>query len=215
MVFGFLHFYIFLYAAFCRMQKKYDFFENGTVHFRIYKPPSGSKPLGGWATVRIYIQNLKGLYIFVIIYMQIKIFTIPFSEETEGFDTTDIEEFCFNKKVISQQSHFFVKGGQPYWTVLVWYDIVVEKSRPELTLENEEHQLYQTLKQWRKNKAQKLGFPVYLIATNAQLVEIIKQKAVTKSALENIKGFGKQKVNKYSDDIIQIIKRFYNNGKGK
>jgi hypothetical protein len=31
--------------------------------------------------------------------MQIKIFTIPFSEETEGFDTTDIEEFCFNKKV--------------------------------------------------------------------------------------------------------------------
>jgi hypothetical protein len=59
--------------------------------------------------------------------MELKIFTIPFDEEMEEFDTKDIENFCFNKKVISQQTHFFIKEGQPYWTVLVWYETVVEK----------------------------------------------------------------------------------------
>ena len=45
------------------------------------------------------MQQYNSIYIYEAIYMQIKIFTISFSDETEGFDTTDIEEFCFNKKV--------------------------------------------------------------------------------------------------------------------
>ena len=57
--------------------------------------------------------------------MQLKIFTLPFDEEIEGFPDEIITEFCRNKKVLRIEPQFFLREGMPFWSVAVHYQIVL------------------------------------------------------------------------------------------
>ncbi len=50
------------------------------------------------------------------------------------------------------------------------------------------------------------GFPVYLIATNRQLTEIVIKRPNTLEGLKMIEGMGEKKVKKYGREILNIIK---------
>ncbi len=145
--------------------------------------------------------------------MPLKIFTIPFNFEKNRFDTMEIDDFCQNKKINHQQASFFEMDGTPYWTILVDYEVLVSKDNVLHKLSKSQKALYMRLKEWRKTKAEELGFPVFLVATNKQLEQMVLQKCTTISALENIKGYGKKKTANYGQEIIAIIKRFYEHGK--
>lgn len=45
--------------------------------------------------------------------MELRIFTLPFDETTEGFPDEIITQFCMNKKVHSVQTQFFLKNNNP------------------------------------------------------------------------------------------------------
>ena len=141
--------------------------------------------------------------------MAIQIFTIPFDFNKNRFNTAEIDDFCQNKKIIHQQASFFELEGIPYWSVFVNYEVVVTKDNIIHNLSKSQRALYMRLKAWRKQKAQEKGFPSFIIATNVQLEQMIKQKCFTLSALENIKGYGKKKVASYGNELIEIIKKFY------
>lgn len=51
--------------------------------------------------------------------MEVRIFTLPFDEISQGFPDEIIAEFCLNKKVHSIQTQFFLNEGHPYWSVAV------------------------------------------------------------------------------------------------
>lgn len=142
--------------------------------------------------------------------MQVKIFTLPFDEKTEGFDDELIRDFCLNKRVHRIETHFFRQEGRAYWSVAVHYDVVditkVEKVRD---LDESQQLLYERLRTWRREAGTKAGIPVYLIATNAQLVQMIKMPIRTLDGFKTIKGFGKSHVSKYGRTILGLIKAFY------
>ena len=64
-----------------------------------------------------------------------------------------------------------------------------------------------------KQKAEIMGFPVFLVGTNKQLEQMILKKCVTLSSLENIKGYGKKKVAAHGQEIIDLIQKFYEHSK--
>lgn len=68
--------------------------------------------------------------------------------------------------------------------------------------------LYDALKQWRANEADRLGVKRYFVATNKQLKEISIAKPITKSGLLACHGIGENFVERYGDSIIAIIKEF-------
>ena len=68
---------------------------------------------------------------------------------------------------------------------------------------NEE--LYQTLKRWRDIICNDTGQPVYLIAAHDTLKEICTYLPKTKRELMLIKGFGKAKVDKYGEEIVDAV----------
>ena len=142
--------------------------------------------------------------------MKIKILTIPFDDNSEGFNDEPVNKFCLNKRVHKIETEFFYGNNKIYWTVAVIYDEVVKPSEKiKEPLSNSQKLLLKRLKEWRKQKAQKEGFPVFLVTNNAQLEQIIKEKCVTLEHLKTIKGIGKSKIDKYGKEITEIVKNFY------
>ena len=141
--------------------------------------------------------------------MELRIFTLPFDENIEGFPDEIITQFCLNKKVHSVQTQFFLKNNNPYWSVAIQYETILKGEERIKALDEAQQLLYKRLRAWRKEKGMKVGYPVYLIATNAQLTDMILLKCRTLESLKQVKGFGKKRIEKYGKSFIQIINHFY------
>lgn len=140
-----------------------------------------------------------------------KILTIPFDRGAKGFDEEALENFVLNKAVRSYKAEFFRDGNDFYWTVLMEYDPLVKAARKSETegLDESRKMLFERLKAWRKERAEKDGVPVYIVGTNKQLIEMVKNAPRTLEALKAIKGFGKGKTTKYGKEITDIITAFF------
>lgn len=141
--------------------------------------------------------------------MELRIFTLPFDEVSEGFPDEIIAQFCLNKKIHHMQTHFFQQDGRHFWSVAIQYEVVLKGEDKIRALDDEQKLLFNRLKVWRKEQGSKIGIPAYLVATNAQFLLMVKFKCKTLESLKNIKGFGKKRIEKYGRSIIAIIKDFY------
>jgi superfamily II DNA helicase RecQ len=141
--------------------------------------------------------------------MDLRIFTLPFDPILEGFPDELVGEFCLNKRVYKMESQFFLQEGRAYWSVAVHYEILDKGQEKARDLDEYQKLLYERLREWRKETAHKEGVPVYLIATNQHLVELIRGKVQTLEAMKSIKGFGKGKIERYGRNLLGKIKAFY------
>jgi superfamily II DNA helicase RecQ len=151
--------------------------------------------------------------------MQAKIFTIPFHIEKERFATEEFDAFCASKRVLKYQSCFFQLGERPCWTVFVTYELLEGGTEPKKASRKIAHDfteaeqtLMKVLRAWRKETAEQKGLPAYLVATNKQFVEMIRRRTITLTALGEIDGYGKKRLEAYGKDIIKIIKDFFGDG---
>jgi len=77
--------------------------------------------------------------------------------------------------------------------------VVTDLSNPEL---------YDTLKRWRDMVVEESGLPIYMVANQASLKEICTYLPLNKKDLQHIHGFGKAKVEKYGDDILEAVESY-------
>jgi len=140
----------------------------------------------------------------------IEIITIKFDRDKELFQSDEFKKFILNKKINSYKAEFFQDGANSYWSMFVDYEVVIDekKSDDKNKLNEADALLFTRLKEWRKLKADEKGFPVYLIATNNQLLKMIENKTVTLEGLKNIQGFGQKRIENYGKEINGIIKDF-------
>ena len=150
--------------------------------------------------------------------MPIRIFTIPFNEETQTFHDDLVQQFCVNKRVHKIDTRFFMRNNQPFWTVAIHYGAILSEEKMgqaggpagvEFGLDEQQKVLLLRLKEWRRGVADEAGFPVYLIATNLQLAGMIKNKCTTLESLKLVKGFGKARIEKYGKALTALVKTFY------
>ena len=143
----------------------------------------------------------------------IKIFTIPFSKVHETFFDDHLNQFLLDKNINTLKAEFFKSREDFYWTILVDCSPVMgtkSKEKPKPKLDERDELLLKRLKEWRKQRADKDGIPVFIIATNAQLMAVIQLKPGSKDALKEVNGYGKKKIEKYGDDILKIVNGFLN-----
>jgi superfamily II DNA helicase RecQ len=143
--------------------------------------------------------------------MPIRIFTIPFDTDKELFHDEQLVEFLLNKRILRLHPEFFQKDGSVYWTVFVEYETVIggDKDAGIERLNEPQKLLFKRLREWRKNKSEKEGVPVFIIATNKQLAEVVLKAPSTLASLREIHGFGKKKIERYGNEVTGIIKAFY------
>ncbi|MGM9741161.1 MAG: HRDC domain-containing protein, partial [Candidatus Cryptobacteroides sp.] len=65
--------------------------------------------------------------------------------------------------------------------------------------------LIKTLKAWRKMKYEELHVPAFMVMHQKVLVQIAEERPANKEELMQISGFGKQKWDKYGQEILDII----------
>ena len=69
-------------------------------------------------------------------------------------------------------------------------------------------ELYNTLKRWRDVTVSEENVAIYMVANQATLKEIATYLPLTKKDLLQISGFGKAKVDKYGDDVIEAVEAY-------
>jgi superfamily II DNA helicase RecQ len=142
--------------------------------------------------------------------MAIRMFAIPFDSHQEVFHDDDLQKFLLNKQVRTIQSEFFRQHDRAYWAIYIEYDAVLKDAAQEAdTFDEPQRLLFKRFREWRREKAEQQGFPVFLIATNRELRDLVTQAPRSVQALQQIRGFGKKKVERYGQEILELIRAFY------
>ncbi|MBZ0150811.1 MAG: HRDC domain-containing protein, partial [Planctomycetes bacterium] len=79
----------------------------------------------------------------------------------------------------------------------------VGELRAELT--EEQRALFDRVRSWRSRTAHQEGAPPYVILTNRQLVEIVRQRPDSKAGIGRIDGLGDKKVARYGGAILTLL----------
>lgn len=66
--------------------------------------------------------------------------------------------------------------------------------------------LFNRLKEWRKQIAQKNKVPAYVIFHDTTLTQIAQEQPMSLKNLGDIQGFGKVKIDRFGEDIISMVK---------
>lgn len=69
-------------------------------------------------------------------------------------------------------------------------------------------ELYSNLKEWRKETAEELEVPVFMILHQKHILELLKKMPQTLEELVTIKGFGKTKTKNFGNEILEIISEY-------
>ncbi len=152
---------------------------SGEKHFILYNPPMVNRELG---IRRSVIKEARGI----------------------------ARKFLLNKRINALRPEFFQAHGKTYWSLFVDYEVVSPASDKDTSDLNEPQQLlYQRLREWRKEKGEKEKIPVFIIATNDQLRQLVKRAPRNPDALRQVRGFGKKKTQRYGPELVELITAFY------
>jgi superfamily II DNA helicase RecQ len=150
--------------------------------------------------------------------MKVKLFQLRMDAAHLDVDQESLNQFM-EQVTIKKTATQFVPGEPDYWSVIVYYENEKPKKpaykepeklsfEPDVELTAEEREIISALKQWRKDKANALNVPDYIICHNAELNSLAKLKPRTMADLSNIKGFGDTKIAKHGDEIISVLNAF-------
>jgi superfamily II DNA helicase RecQ len=133
--------------------------------------------------------------------MPFEFFQIPTA--TPGAVADTLNQFLKTHRIINVEKHFFTDGMTGYWSFCIaWMDQPVRSEKPKgaakidykEVLTAPQFAVYSQLREVRKQLAERDGVPVYAVATNEQLAQMVRQPARSLTALQKVAGFGKAKV---------------------
>lgn len=75
-------------------------------------------------------------------------------------------------------------------------------------MDGEQQILFERLKRWRNEQAKEENVPGYLVFSNATLARVAHNYPDTLDSLAKIKGIGEVKMNRYSDNLLDIVTAF-------
>lgn len=78
----------------------------------------------------------------------------------------------------------------------------------ENTANYENLPLYKALKQYRYEKSKAENIKAYYVFKNDELIEIIKLMPTVPEQLKSIRGFGEGKIQKYGNEIVNIVNKY-------
>jgi ATP-dependent DNA helicase RecQ len=160
--------------------------------------------------------------------MRVKVVTLRYAPSLGGFDERPLAEFVRDKEVLAVREHFFTLHDLPHLACLITYqdptvlpsgderrrpaaDRSKARSRPGSLddalagLSAEDRNLFGTLREWRAARARKEGVPPYVLFTNRELLEILRVRPQTPSALQAVEGVGAAKVERYGKALLERL----------
>lgn len=143
--------------------------------------------------------------------MKVKILKVRITDKFQNMDEAVLNDYLERYEIIDLNTQL-VQGDVNFWSVFINYEEKQIKStsnkanvNAEELLSEEEAVIYDKMKNWRAEKARESQLPPYIIFHNAHLVAIAKHKPSNFEDLENVKGLGKSKIEKFGVEIIEVL----------
>lgn len=92
--------------------------------------------------------------------------------------------------------------------VLVDEEVIASEAVENEQVADNASDLYEEIRKYRYNKSKEEGNKPYFLFNNNTLDLLVKEKPRTKEELLKVQGFGQVKVDKYGDDLLEIINKF-------
>ncbi len=150
--------------------------------------------------------------------MQIRLFTIPLGNAES--DTEELNHFLRSHRVVDVGKQLVTAQATPCWTFCVTY--MDGAASPEKTAPGkeggkrervdyrdvlEEHVFarFAVMRKVRKEMADRLALPPYVILTDAEMAEGAKLDPLTPQGMAKVDGIGKGKMEKYGMEFIEKL----------
>lgn len=144
--------------------------------------------------------------------MKLCVLTFTYDGENRRFDCPELSAFLAENRVKSIYPEFVSHEGELIWAVLVTYEarergIKGERRsmRPEAVLNEQQLEVYNTLRRWRNEKAKEIGKPAYVLFTNDIAVRIVKGMPKTLADLEKVPGMGKARMEELGKEVLGVL----------
>ncbi len=148
--------------------------------------------------------------------MNVKVFTLHPNPDTGRFDDSELQEFLEERELLSVSEHFYVHEGRPTLALLLtWRPLPVPRATdaehtkprrdPAADLADDERPVYDALRRWRNERAKRDGRPAYIYLTNAQLVDVTRQRPASLAELMRIQGIGDGKAGDFGAELIALL----------
>ena len=142
--------------------------------------------------------------------MQVSVFSIRIDPAFLELDQKKLNEFL-KTVTFKKSSTQLIESGQFHWSVIIHYENEAQ-NKPEQferksydDLQPKDKQIYGYLNQWRNEKSEQLNQKKFMICHNSELIDLAQYKPSNLDELQQIKGFGKQKADKFGEDILAIL----------
>ena len=143
--------------------------------------------------------------------MNFKVFNIRLTKAFCQEDQARMNAFLDSVEVKLTSANFVTTGSTDYWSAVIFYSPkVTRKTQPESIsskeeLSTDEHKIFNALRLWQKDLAQKNDWPSYSICHNSHLMAVAKSKPQSLVELGQVFGFGKARTEKYGEDILAVL----------
>ena len=143
--------------------------------------------------------------------MKCKIFNIRLQKENFTSDESKVNDFIENIK-INHINTFLVQASTNFCSIIIFYEDKKEEELkseiPDRPLTEEEETIFSNFKRWRNFKFLEEGNPLFAIAHNRMLKQMILLPINKIDDFQQIKGFGEKRTKKCGEDILEIIQQF-------
>jgi superfamily II DNA helicase RecQ len=148
-----------------------------------------------------------------------RIFIMAFAffrvSSSDSESANELNRFLAGNSVIRVERHFHAEQSEGYWSFCVEYrprqkPVSARKGERERidykeTLTPAEFEVYDKLRDVRKEISERDGLPLYAVATNEQLAEISKRRVTAKAGLREIVDFGAARIRKYGIEFLRVM----------
>lgn len=143
--------------------------------------------------------------------MNIKVFNIRLAKEFCQADQDKMNAFLDSVEVKLTSTNFVTTGTTDFWSAAVFYMPKTSKKENTVTkfseedLSQQEYEIFNALRHWRNDLAEKLEWSAFRICHNTHLIAVAKSSPQTLEELEKVPGFGKARTEKYGEDILAVL----------
>ena len=148
--------------------------------------------------------------------MHAKILTLHPDPDTGRFDDAELQDFLEDRQLRSIDQHFYIQEGRPTFALLLTWrplplprpaqvELAQPRRDPAADLADDERPVYEALRHWRNERAKRDGRPAYIYLTNAQLVEVARQRPASLAELMRIQGIGEGKAGDFGAEVIALL----------
>jgi len=160
--------------------------------------------------------------------MQCRTFSIPIDSDRALDKERTLNTFLETKNVKRIFASLATQPTGPAWSAMIFYEEgfpaapknpastyhtldahapaqETRPAQPSVTLTGAQGRMILALKKWRADQAAQEGVPLYMVAQNRWLEEIVQMPARTLDDLKRVKGLGDWRAQKYGSRILEIM----------